>query len=173
MASLYHSFCCCSVITSHFCFYFNVANITSQYTLSRILRISTLCKIATVFCLLSTYRLRWKNISSLSTADQFLTTVYPTSATGTYGIGGNKSTKEDVFPSGKGRKCLSCQRIDIMPILALSCYFLCIQFHIVLQIYFSYDLNDNTTILRSVLKTSTHLQILIFQTVRPIGIWWS
>lgn len=103
----------------------------------------------------------------------FLTTVYPTSATGTYGIGGNKSTKEDVFPSGKGRKCLSCQRIDIMPILALSCYFLCIQFHIVLQIYFSYDLNDNTTILRSVLKTSTHLQILIFQTVRPIGIWWS
>ena len=99
-----------------------------------------------------------------------MTTVYPTSATGTYEHNGNKSTKEDVFPSGKGRKCLSCQRIDIMPILALSCYFLCIQFHIVLQIYFSCDLNDNTTILRSVLKTSTHLQILIFLTVRPIGI---
>ena len=65
-----------------------------------------------------------------------LTTVYPIYTTGVHGNSGGKSAGKDVFPSGKGRKCLGCQRIDIMPILALSCYFLCIQFHIVLQIYY-------------------------------------
>ena len=36
----------------------------------------------------------------------FLTTVYPTSTHGAHGNSGDKSAGKDVFPSGKGRKCL-------------------------------------------------------------------
>ena len=35
-----------------------------------------------------------------------LTTVYPTDTTGAHGNSGCKSAGKDVFPSGKGRKCL-------------------------------------------------------------------
>jgi len=35
-----------------------------------------------------------------------LTTVYPTDTTGGHGNSGGKSAGKDVFPSGKGRKCL-------------------------------------------------------------------
>ena len=35
-----------------------------------------------------------------------LTTVYPTSTTGVHGNSGGKRAGKDVFPSGKGRKCL-------------------------------------------------------------------
>ena len=36
----------------------------------------------------------------------FLTTVYPTDTLGVHGNSGGKSAGKDVFPSGKGRKCL-------------------------------------------------------------------
>jgi len=35
-----------------------------------------------------------------------LTTVYPTSTHGVHGNSGGKSAGKDVFPSGKGQKCL-------------------------------------------------------------------
>ena len=35
-----------------------------------------------------------------------LTTVYPTDTTGGHGNSGDKMAGKDVFPSGKGRKCL-------------------------------------------------------------------
>ena len=49
--------------------------------------------------------------NSPSTADvvfgeYFLTTVYPIYTTGVHGNSGDKMAGKDVFPSGKGRKCL-------------------------------------------------------------------